>query len=157
VVTVGDTDNGLEVLPVDHEYNVAPAAVSEALWPLHIVGEFTVTVGSAFTVTVAIAVPVQPEVFPVTVYEVVVPGETLIGFVVAPVDHVYAVAPLAIRVAEEPLQITGEFTVTAGPGFTVTVETAVEEQPLLVPVTVYVVVEDGETLMGFVVAPVDHV
>ena len=37
-----------------------------------------------FTVTVAIAVPEQPPVVPVTVYEVVVAGVTLIGFVVAP-------------------------------------------------------------------------
>lgn len=48
----------------------------------------TVTVGFGLTVTVATAVPVHPEVFPVTVYEVVVVGETVIGLTAAPVLHV---------------------------------------------------------------------
>jgi len=38
--------------------------------------------------------------------------------------------------AVEPGQMDGEFTVTFGIGFTVTVDTAVPEQPLVVPVTV---------------------
>ena len=40
--------------------------------PAHIVGEFTVTFGVAFTVTVATAVALQFPVVPVTVYVVVV-------------------------------------------------------------------------------------
>jgi hypothetical protein len=40
--------------------------------PAHIVGEFTVTFGVAFTVTVATAVALQLPVVPVTVYVVVV-------------------------------------------------------------------------------------
>ena len=44
-----------------------PLAVSVAVCPLHILGEFTVTIGLGFTVTVATAVPVQPFVVPVTV------------------------------------------------------------------------------------------
>jgi hypothetical protein len=40
--------------------------------------------------------------------------------------------------------------------FTVTVETAVLEQLLVVPVTVYVVVDEGETVIELEDAPVDH-
>ena len=48
----------------------------------------------------------------------------------------------------------GGVTVTTGRGFTVTVTWAVAEQPLLsVPVTVYVVVEDGVAVTG---EPVDE-
>jgi hypothetical protein len=39
------------------------------------------------TVTVATAVLLHPEVVPVTVYDVVEPGETVIEAVAAPVDH----------------------------------------------------------------------
>ena len=54
-------------------------------------------------------------------------------------------APLAVSVADAPLQIgDGVGTVITGSGFTVTVTCAVAEHPLAsVPVTVYVVVEDG--------------
>ena len=50
-----------------------------------------------------------------------------------------------MSVAEAPLQMAGGgVTVTTGSGFTVTVTCVVAVQPLLsVPVTVYVVVEDG--------------
>jgi hypothetical protein len=44
-----------------------------------------VTVGKGLTVTVATAVPVQPVVVPVTVYDVVDVGDTVIGLVLAPV------------------------------------------------------------------------
>ena len=36
-------------------------------WPSQMVGELTVTIGNGLTVTVAIAVAVQPNVVPVTV------------------------------------------------------------------------------------------
>ena len=54
-------------------------------------------------------------------------------------------APLAVSATDCPLQIAGGgVTVTTGRGFTVTVTCAVAVQLLLsVPVTVYVVVEDG--------------
>ena len=77
--------------------------------------------------------------------------------VVSVVDHAYVVAPPAVRVAEAPLHIVGEFTVVTGSGLTVT--TAV---PVLlhvfasVPVTVYVVVLVGLTVMAVVPAPVDQ-
>jgi hypothetical protein len=38
-------------------------------------------------VTVAIAVPEQPPLLPVIVYEVVVVGDSVIEFAVEPVDH----------------------------------------------------------------------
>jgi hypothetical protein len=46
--------------------------------------------------------------------------------------------------------------VIEGFGETLTVAIAEFEQPAVVPVTVYEVVEDGFTTIGFVVAPVLH-
>jgi hypothetical protein len=122
------------------------------------VGELTVMVGPDPSVTVATAVPIQPFAsVPVMVYEVVLAGETVIEFVVAPVDQEYVEAPEALKVAVAPKQIVGEFTVIIGKEFTVTVATAVPVQPLAsFPVTVYEVVDVGETVIGFVVAPVDQ-
>ena len=67
VVNVGVVT--LAVLPIFglQLYVVAPVAVKLAVVPAQIVGEFTPTVGVAFTVTVDTAVPVQPAVVPVTV------------------------------------------------------------------------------------------
>ena len=48
-----------------------------AVPPTQIVGEFTVITRAPATVTVAVAVPVQPKVVPTTVYVVVVAGETI--------------------------------------------------------------------------------
>ena len=109
-------------------------------------------------VTVATAVLEQPWAsVPVTVYEVVEVGLTLIGLVVSPVDHEYDVPPEAVKVAVAPEQIVGELTVIVGFGPMLTVATAVFEQPCAsVPVTVYVVVLVGETEIGFVVSPVLH-
>jgi len=114
---------------------VAPLAVKLAVVDGQIVGELTVTVGNGFTVTVATAVPVQPDVVPVTVYVVVVPGVALAVFVpvdVAPALQVYDVAPEAVSAAVWPAQIVGEFTVTVGGGFTVTVPVFVVEHPVKV-------------------------
>ena len=54
-------------------------------------------------------------------------------------------APVAVSAADAPLQIAaGVGTLTTGRGLTVTVTCAVAEQPLAsVPVTIYVVVEEG--------------
>ena len=98
--------------------------------------EFTVITGIGFTVTVETAVAEQPELVPVTVYEVVVVGETDNGFAVDPVLQLYEVAPAPVKVAVLPAQMVGEFTVTTGNGFTVTVATAVPVHPPVVPVTV---------------------
>ena len=65
-------------------------------------------------------------------------------------------APLAFKVAVLPEQITAEFTLTVGLALTLTVATAVLEQPAVVPVTVYVVVADGEIISGLLVLPVFH-
>ena len=54
-------------------------------------------------------------------------------------DQLYAVAPVAVNVVDEPLQIlTAEPALTVGRGLTVTATLAVLEQPVdvLVPVTV---------------------
>jgi hypothetical protein len=55
---------------------LAPDALSDDDWPIHIVaGEaVAVTVGKGLTVNVTVAVLVHPEVVPVTVYVVVAPG-----------------------------------------------------------------------------------
>lgn len=112
------------------------------------VGEFTVTVGKLFTVTVPVAVELQPFASPVTVYVVVLVG---VAVTVAPVVEanvgsavqIYPVAPLAVSVADCPTQIAVLFTVTTGKGVTVTVTVAVPVHEFVVPITVYVVVEAG--------------
>ena len=100
--------------------------------------EFTVTFGNGVTVTVDTAVPVQPLVVPVTVYVVVVVNAGVVGLAVdaKPFVHVQLVAPLALKLDVCPAHILGLFTVTLGFGFTITVDTAVPVQPLVVPVTV---------------------
>ena len=113
--------------------------MSVAVCPEHIVAELTVVTGEEFTVTFATAVLEHPLVVPVTVYEEVPAGET--SAVVSPVDvapalHVYEVAPPAVKVVVCPEQMVGELTVTIGMVFTVTVDAAVEEHPIVVPVTV---------------------
>ena len=63
-------------------------------------------------------------------------------------------APEAVNVAVSPAQIFALFTETVGVGRRVTsVLTAAAEQPFVVPVTVYVVFELGETSILEVVAP----
>jgi hypothetical protein len=54
---------------------------------MHIVDELTAIEGRGLTVTVATALEEHPNEVPVTVYEVVVSGVTVVGFVVAPVFH----------------------------------------------------------------------
>jgi hypothetical protein len=73
-----------------------------------------------------------------------------------PVFHEYVVAPPAVIVADCPLQIVAFVLVTTGSGFTVTVETAVFEQPFEIPVTVYEVDVEGLTVIGFIVEPLLH-
>jgi hypothetical protein len=95
--------------------------------------------GAVLIVTVETAVEVQPRLVPVTVYVVVDAGEAVavvapVG--VAPPDHVYVVAPLAVMVAVAPAQTEGDVTAVTGSGFTVTVETAVPVQVPVAPVTV---------------------
>jgi hypothetical protein len=113
-------------------YVVPPDAVRLAVWPAQVVGEFTVIVIVAPTVTVATAVLEHPDDVPVTVYEVVLPGEASAVFTpveVAPALHVYVVAPPATKLAVAPGQILGELTVVTGTGLTVTVPVPVFEHP----------------------------
>jgi hypothetical protein len=159
VVTAGVASAVLipeEVAPADHVYVAAPPADKLAVCPAQMVGELTVMDIAAATVTVATAEEVHPKEVPVTVYDVVAAGVTVIGFVIAPVDQEYVVAPAAVKVAVCVGQIVGELTVVTGRGFTVTVDIADEVHPKEVPVTVYDVVAAGVTLIGFVTAPVDH-
>ena len=117
------------------------------------------TTSEELTVTVATAVEEQPKDVPVTVYVVVVAGAAsavLTPVEVAPADQAYVVAPDAIKLAVNVGQIVGELTVVTGRGLTVTVATAVDVHPKEFPVTVYDVVVKGESVIGFIVAPVDH-
>jgi hypothetical protein len=50
--------------------------------------------------------------------------------------QVYVLAPLAFKVADEPMQILGELTVTVGKGFTVTTAVVVPVQAPVAPVIV---------------------
>ena len=59
--------SGLLIEPVFQEYVAPPAAVNVAVAPAQIVGELTMIVGRGDTVTVANAVPEQPDEVPVTV------------------------------------------------------------------------------------------
>ena len=90
-------------------------------------------VGFEFTVTtVAADVDEQPPVLTETVYEPDV--ETTIDWVVAPVDHVFPVVALEVKVTDPPEQNVSEplavIVGVVGFGFTVTVvEAEVAEQP----------------------------
>jgi hypothetical protein len=56
------------------------------------------TTGFAITVTDRVALPVQPAVLvPVTVYTVLVAGDTAIDVLDDPVSQLYVFAPLAVR------------------------------------------------------------
>jgi carbohydrate-selective porin OprB len=131
----------------DQLYVAAPLAEIVAEPPLQIVAEpgVTLTVGNVLTVTVTLAVFWQPLAdVPVTVYVVVLAGLacTVAALVASkPVggDQLYVAAPLAVSVAEPPLQIVAEpgATLTIGDELTATVTLAVLWQPLAdVPVTV---------------------
>jgi hypothetical protein len=91
---------------------------------------------------------------PVTVYTVVIPGETLTVFVSAPVLQVYEVAPLAVNTVEPPVQIPALLTETVGVVVTFTVLVIELLQLPLLPETVYCVVTIGDTLTVLVRAPV---
>jgi hypothetical protein len=140
--------------PPDQLYVFAPLAVITEVCPLHIAAGLAVavTVGNGFTVTLTAAVPVHPAVLvPVTVYVVVVLGVTvLLAPLPNPPDQLYVFAPLAVITEVCPLHIAAGLAVavTVGNGFTVTLTAAVPVHPaVLVPVTVYVVVALGVTVL----------
>lgn len=86
-------------------------------------------------------------------------GETVMEFVAAPVLHENRTPPLAVSVALAPLQIeiaAGKIEAT-GSGLTFTVREAEAVQPLSsVTVTEYEVLDEGDTVTKFPVAPVLH-
>lgn len=97
-----------------------------------------VTLGSAFTTSVLVKLPVQPAVFvPTTEYVAVNAGLTETEALVAPVVQLYVVAPPAVKVAVWPEQIAdGPVMAITGNALTVTVVRAVPVQPcVLVPDT----------------------
>src|SRR6185503_15968520 len=120
VVVVGDTTE----VPLEKVYVEAPLGVIVKELPLQIVPLFTVIVGVALTVTklTAVSAPMQPKALvPVTLYEVVVVGDTT----EVPLEKVYVEAPEGVMVNELPEQIVPLFTVMVGVVFTVTALTAV--------------------------------
>jgi hypothetical protein len=134
----------------------APLAVNTEVAPLHIAVGLAdaVTDGNGFTVTLTVAVPVHPAVLvPVTEYVVVVLGVTvLLAPLPNPPDQLYVFAPLAVNTEVAPLHIADGLAdaLTDGNGFTVTLTVAVPVHPaVLVPVTVYVVVPVGDTVLEF--------
>jgi hypothetical protein len=147
--------------PSDQLYVLAPLAVNTELAPLHIADGLAdaVTVGNGFTVTLNVAVPIHPSALvPVTVYVVVALGVTvLLAPVPNPPDQIYVFAPLAVNTELAPLHIAAGLADAdiVGNGFTVTVTVAVPVHPaVLVPVTVYVVVALGVTVMLAAMSPV---
>ena len=129
--------------------------------PGHIVdGEaIAVTFGVGLTVIIILAVPEHPSaVVPVTVYVVVPVGDTVLELPLPKLcDQLYVFAPLAVSTEVAPLHIAAGLAdaLTDGNGFTVTLTVAVPVHPaVLVPVTEYVVVELGVTVMLAVLPPV---
>ena len=62
----GVTDMVVVVTPAFHEYVDAPLAVNKVDEPLQILGEFTLTVGVAFTVNVLVIMALLPAEFDAT-------------------------------------------------------------------------------------------
>src|SRR5689334_11950694 len=116
--------------------------------------------GSGFTVTVVEHELVHPFAsVTVTVYVVVEVGLTVIEAVVAALLHRNEVPPVAVSVDEPPTQIDGLDGVIlhVGGGVTFTVAEHELVHPIAFDtVTVYVVVEDGLTVIAAVESPVLH-
>ncbi len=154
VVVVGVTTTLVPVkFPGFHVYDAAPVPVSVELDPAQmLVGEdVAVTVGLVLTFKFTVAVPIHPNVFvPVTEYvDVTVGVTTIVEPVKAPGFHVYVEPPVAVKVAEVPLQISVGLIVAeiVGLGLTVKVTVCVLVHPrVVVPITEYVVVVVGVTI-----------
>lgn len=134
---------------------LTPLAVSVTVVPLQIVVEVGVTVSDGAapptdTVNVLVTL-IQPLAEPVTVYTVVEEGLTTLVAPEPEGNQVYVLAPLAVSVTVAPLQIVvlvGD-TVSTGTAFTVTVAVcaAPMHPALLLPLTVYTVVDEGLTTL----------
>ena len=141
--------------PVFQLYVVAPVAVSNVFDPEQIVELFTVIVGCAVTTTFTVVLPVHVPLKPIIVYVVLLVGFTVTELPFVDIgNHVYVVAPAAVNVAVPPAQIVELVAEIVGVSDTVTVTVLFDEQPLVVPVTVYTVVVNGVTFIVLVVTPV---
>ena len=156
------------VEPVLHPY-IVPATDDEtlivAVAPLQISEAVDVTVSTGFGKTLMITEPVVTHpsgLVTVTLYVVVATGETVIEAVFPPLLHRYelpGISLVAVSTELSPMQmLTSEAaTVITGSGLTMTWMLAVPVQPLAaVPVTLYVVVVVGLTVMLAVVCPLLH-
>ena len=113
--------------------------------------------GEAVTLTVEVFKAEQFPLDPFTVYTALAVGDTTMLVALEPVLQVYDPAPLAVRVAEVPLQMLAEFTEMLGVVFTVTLEVLNPLQFPLDPVTVYTAFAVGDTTMLVALDPVLHV
>lgn len=146
-------------LPGIHE-KVVPATVLVTLSidvsPLQIVAGVAVGVNTkfGFTVTNRVVEPMHPAAVPVTVYVVVVDGDTETGVPIKLPGIQEKVVPATELVTpsevDSPIQIVAGVAkgVNTGFGLTVTNKVAEPVQPAAVPVTVYVVEEFGVTITG---------
>jgi hypothetical protein len=70
--------------------------------------------GNGSTCTLTVCELLQPDTVPETVNVVLLTGFTVVVATPEPVDHVYVVAPLALRVAVCPEQIVALLTANVG-------------------------------------------
>ena len=108
---------------------------------------FAVIVGNGFTVTsTVVTVDVHPVkvLVPVTVYVVLVVGDTLVVFVFAVVLQLYVSAPDADSVVATPAQVVAFDAATVGSALTsIVIVSVVVAQPDASPTIVYVVCAVG--------------
>jgi len=160
VVAVGVTVILAVLPPVLQLYVLPPLAVNTEVPPIHIDcgAAVILIVGEELTETVTVAVFEHPTPLdPVTVYVVVAVGVTVILAVLPPVLQLYVLAPLAVNTEVPPIHIDcgAAVILIVGEELTVTVTVAVFEHPTpLDPVTVYVVVAVGVTVILAVLPPV---
>ena len=163
VVTLGVTVGEPVKFPGCQAYVVPPVALNCDEAPKQSTEGLAdaLTVGALFTVTVCVAVLVQPfALVAVTVYVVVTLGDTVGEPVKLPGCQAYVVPPVALNCDEPPTQIDDGFALVVinNALLTDTVCVAVAVHPLaLVAVTVYVVVIVGDTIGEPVKLPGCHV
>jgi hypothetical protein len=117
----------------------------------------TFMAGAALTTMVIALTAEQPAALdPVTLYVVVTDGLTVILADVAPLLHTKLDPPDAVKMVDAPGQMvsTDALTLMTGAAPTTMVILSIAEHPAaFVPVTLYVVVTDGLTVMLVEVAP----